>query len=266
MRYSSLVKRVRKSSRPVLGRSSRPRERIHSGPDIKLGYARIGRETLAAIAEELEAAAGDELTPPERVRAFARAASSPEISVRETLAGRETLGAIAQELRSGAVRNPLNTKPYGDRISNAPGASVPGQRHLETSPEISVHQSPIGRETLAAINEELREPSSDEPITGVRARKASTEQDAPSSSVYPANAIDVFEMMTFVARGEVSELASMVARRAFVEQRLLHRLPVASMAQVDRIDVTPWTVKGTVIVRVWCSVPTREESSQLANG
>ena len=261
-----MVKRVRKSSRPVLGRSSRPRERIQSGPDIKFGYARVGRETLAAIAEELEAAGREDLTPPERVRAFARAASAPDISVRETLAGRETLGAIAQELRSGATRDALNTKPYGDRISNAPGAYVPGRGPFETSPEISVHQSPIGRETLAAINEELREPLLDEPITGVRNRETSTEQDAPSSSVYPANAIDVFEMMTFVARGEVSELASMVARRAFVEQRLLHRLPVASMALVDRIDVTPWTVKGTVIVRVWCVVPPRESPSRRANG
>ncbi len=221
---------------------------------------------MAAIAEELEAGADEGLSPPQRVRALARAASAPDISVRETLAGRETLGAIAQELRTGATRDPMNTKPYGDRISNAPGATVPGHRPFETSPEISIHQAPVGRETLAAINEELRAPAGDEPITGVRSREASPEHDAPSSSVYPANGIDVFEMMTFVARGEVSELASMVARRAFVEQRLLHRLPVASMAQVDRIDVTPWTVKGTVIVRVWCVVPPRETPSRLANG
>src|SRR5690606_16255864 len=70
-----VAKRVRKSSRPVLGRSSRPRDRVVSGPEIKMSYAQVGRDTLAAIAEELQAAAAEGLTAPERVRAFARAAS-----------------------------------------------------------------------------------------------------------------------------------------------------------------------------------------------
>jgi len=122
---------------------------LYSGPEIRLGTARLGRDTLAAIAEELSAA-GRELTPRERVRALARAASSPEIAVRETLAGRETLGAIAQELRE-VTRPAMNTKPYGDRISNAPGARTPSA-HNDQGPEISVGHAAVGRETLAAIN------------------------------------------------------------------------------------------------------------------
>ena len=51
----SVAKRVRKSSRPALGRSARPRERILSGPDIKLGYGRLGRDTLAATAGRVAA-------------------------------------------------------------------------------------------------------------------------------------------------------------------------------------------------------------------
>jgi hypothetical protein len=38
------------------------------------------------------------------------------------------------------------------------------------------------------------------------------------------------------------------------------------MDDVDRIDVTPWTVKGTVIVRVWCVVRPIESRSQRASG
>jgi hypothetical protein len=29
-------------------------------------------------------------------------------------------------------------------------------------------------------------------------------------------------------------------------------LPVGSIDEVDRVDVTPWTVQGTLVVRVWC--------------
>lgn len=237
-----------------------------SGPEIKMSYGQVGRDTLAAIAEELQAAAGEGLTPPERVRALARAASSPEIAIGECLVGRETLAAIAEELHP-RMRGPMSTLRYGDRISNAPGARVPSAPPDDTTPEISISSSGVGRETLAAINEALEGKGPEEPTTGVRPRTA-REREAPSSSIQPAHAaIEVFEMMTFVARGEVSELASTTARRAFVEERLLHRLPVAGMDEVDRIDVTPWTVKGTVIVRVWCIVPPpAAKSSRRASG
>lgn len=231
-----------------------------------MSYGQVGRETLAAIAEELQAATAEGLTAPGRVRALAGAASSPEIAIGETLAGRETLAAIAEELRP-PVRGPMSTLRYGDRISNAPGARVPSGSFDDTSPEISVSSSGVGRETLAAINADLETQGPEEPTTGVRPR-TTQDREAPSSSVQPTHAaIEVFEMMTFVARGEVSELASTTARRAFVEERLLHRLPVAGMEEVDRIDVTPWTVKGTVIVRVWCIVPPPvAKSSRQASG
>ncbi len=266
-----MSRRSRKSSRPALGRASRPRDRIYSGPDIKLGYARVGQDTLAAIAEELNAAGRGELTPKQRVRALARAASAPEIAVRETLAGRETLGAIAQELRGVATRAPMNTKPYGDRISNAPGATTPAMTidWQDSGPEISVRPTSVGRETMAAIHDELQQEHSDEPTTGLRTRHESEGQGLPNSEVRPAesrDAIEVFEMMTFVARGEVAQLASTSVRRDFVEEHLMHRLPVSDISEVDRIDVTPWTVKGTVIIRVWCRVPANEAPSRSVGG
>jgi hypothetical protein len=63
-------------------------------------------------------------------------------------------------------------------------------------------------------------------------------------------------MITFLVRHpDASALASDDARRRFVKERLVHRLPDRSMASVARIDVTPWTERDTVILRVWCEVP-----------
>jgi hypothetical protein len=55
---------------------------------------------------------------------------------------------------------------------------------------------------------------------------------------------------------EAAKLSSEALRRRFVEENLLRRLPVASMDAVDRVDVTPWTVQGTLVLRVWCRPPT----------
>jgi len=65
----------------------------------------------------------------------------------------------------------------------------------------------------------------------------------------------IFEMLTFVVQGaDVASLASDAQRRRFVEAHLLQRLPAKNLEQVDRIDVTPWTVQDTLVVRVWCKV------------
>ena len=138
---------------------------------------------------------------------------------------------IAQELRDG-MRRPLSTKRYGDRISNAPGARTPSAPAFDSGPEISISRSAVGRETLAAINADLH---GDEPITGVRHRSGD-ERDAPSSSVQPAHAIEVFEMMTFVARGDVSELSSNTARRAFVEERRAKRINHLRVEQALEVE------------------------------
>jgi len=62
-------------------------------------------------------------------------------------------------------------------------------------------------------------------------------------------------MLTFVVQdADVASLASETERRRFVEAHLLSRLPAKTMTQVERVDVTPWTVKDTVVVRVWCKV------------
>jgi hypothetical protein len=87
-----------------------------------------------------------------------------------------------------------------------------------------------------------------------RAFKAS----APNAGPEAALGLEIFEMMTYVVRGtDVARLSTEGLRRSFVEEYLLTRLPVQSMAEVDRIDVTPWTIQGTLVVRVWCRTKAR---------
>ena len=169
-----------------------------SQPDILIAYTPAGRDTMDAIASEL--------VPKPLAAVTEHETSSPEITVREAVAGRETLAAILEEARP-VPRPPQTTLPYGDRVSNAPGAKTP---------------SSAPRRTAAA------------PL--------------PATS-----SVEIFEMMTFVVRGiEASRLSSDTLRRQFVAENLLARLPTPSMDAVDRVDVTPWTVQGTLVVRVWC--------------
>ncbi len=185
--------------------------------------------------------------------------SFPEISVHERIAGRETLAAIAEEQAPG-VRERQNTRGYEEPDS------VPKARSIETSlPDISVRETIAGRETLAAIGEELARVSAQnrgvsEPTlpadAAAPASGSSAEAAAKTSDIEQTlDALEVFEMVTFVVRGDITRLSSHQARLSFVERRLLHRLPIKDMAQVDRVDVTPWTVQGNVILRVWCRVP-----------
>jgi len=57
-----------------------------------------------------------------------------------------------------------------------------------------------------------------------------------------------------VQAADAASLASEEQRRRFVEAHLLQRLPGKNMAQVERVDVTPWTVKDALVMRVWCKI------------
>lgn len=201
-----------------------------SSPEVTLAYSEASRATYDAIAEQLVQA------------------DAPEIVIGEAPAGRETLSAIAEELATSLPRPQQTTLPYADRISNAPGAKTPSampMAPMASAPEIVVGNAPAGRETLSAITAELAGDAPEIEISGA----------APSPEV-DAEPLEIFEMATFVVRGrDMARLASEPSRRRFVEQHLLHRLPTRSMDAVDRIDVTPWTVRDTFVVRVWCRVP-----------
>ncbi len=162
--------------------------------------------------------------PPERTTA-PRETSHPDIRVAYTPAGRETLDAITEEL----VPLPL-----------------PALEREDSSPDIQVRETFAERDTLAAIIAEAAPPA--EPT-------APAPRASPSAAARPMGA-EVFEMITFVVRGvEAARLSSEALRRRFVEERLMTRLPAASMDDVERVDVTPWTTQGTLVVRVWCRLP-----------
>jgi hypothetical protein len=157
-----------------------------------------------------------------------RETSQPEIRVAYTPAGRQTLDAITDELL------PLPLPSLTERE--------------DSSPEIIVRETIAERDTLAAI---IAEAAGPEEPTSPRAQTPPRPETAPAS-----DQVEIFEMVTFVVRGcEPGKLASESLRRRFVEERLLPKLPVTSMEGVDRVDMTPWTVQGTLIVRVWCRLP-----------
>jgi hypothetical protein len=154
--------------------------------------------------------------------------SQPELRVAYTPAGRQTLDAITEELV------PLPLPALTEREGS--------------SPEIVVRETIAERDTLAAIFAEAAGP--EELLVAMPVAP-------PRPAAAPApGGLEIFEMLTFLVRGlESAKLSSEALRRRFVEESLLHRLPVTSMDGVDRVDVTPWTVQGTLVVRVWCRSP-----------
>jgi hypothetical protein len=112
-----------------------------------------------------------------------------------------------------------------------------------SSPEL-ITIDEVGRATLAAIEDALR--------TERFEAAASSPRRGAEGAPEPAF---VFEISTFVVEGvEIFSKASDRARRDFVAKRLLHRLPVLSIDDVDRIDVSPGATANTVILRVWSKV------------
>jgi hypothetical protein len=157
-------------------------------------------------------------------------AEAPVIEISETPAGRETMAAIAEEL-ADAMRPRMNTLPYEDRIKNAPGAKSPSKM-------------PAPRDTP------LPHTSDDGPEVTVTT--SPLDAGPPTPRLKP-DELEIFELLTFIIRGnKVGDLSTDALRRRFVESHLLHRVPDGSMDSVERIEVTPWTAKGTMVVRVWC--------------
>lgn len=115
---------ARSLERPPVIQSQRPPPRPNRGslPQITVGTAELGRESLAALERE---ARGERFSVP-------RLPSAPEISVEEGTLGRDSLAAIDSEVR-------------GKRRGSAP--------------LISLGEASLGRESLAAIDEDEERPS-----------------------------------------------------------------------------------------------------------
>ncbi len=219
--------------------SPKRRSLAPSAPEVKLTYAAAGRDTMAAIEEEL---AGP-----------ARPAEAPLIEISETPAGRETMAAIEQEL-ADAARPRQNTLPYGDRISNAPGARSPSRA---PAPLVAA-PAPLVATPAPLVAPKPRAKARDKgpELTVSTAPQSSAPQSAAPRTPAPTttpDVLEIFELLTFIVRGnQVGDLSTDLLRRRFVEVHLLHRVPGGNMASVERVEVTPWTAKGTMVVRVWC--------------
>jgi hypothetical protein len=89
----------------------------------------------------------------------------------------------------------------------------------------------------------------DDKISNAPGAKSPSRAPAPSAAV----SIEIFELLTFIIRGnQAFDLTTDALRRRFVGEHILHRLPSRSLDDVERIEVTPWTAKGTMVMRVWC--------------
>lgn len=160
-----------------------------------------------------------------------RPQSGPDITYGEAGVGRGTLAEIEQDLASEPwPRAPLITVSFEER---AQPAARPTKR-VASTPEIEIREAKLGRESLAAIDEELDEP-----------------RPPPQRRVHPLG--DALELRTFVVEeAKLSVRSSDAERRAFVRERLAHRLP-APLTRIRRIDAK-LLEPGAVVLRIWCAV------------
>lgn len=216
----------------------KPRDPHDSSPEIQIGFAPAGRETLAAM------------TTDRRPRTDA-----PELEFHLVPAGRETLAAITAELIPPSARASLP----GDLPDEAPTGIRPRQRTRGFSEPPPERAQP--RMTMPGVAPPPNAPRGQKPervskdTIDLLASAMLDPNAPPSSARLRAQALDVFELVTFVVKGDdIGQLSTEATRREFVAERLMHRLPISTVDQIDRVDVTPWTVRGTLILRVWCKV------------
>lgn len=164
-----------------------------------------------------------------------------------------------QARRSGAGRasssRPPQSRPKLDTLGYEERPREPAPRGPQSSsPElITIEETPIGRITQHAIEEELR----NEPRLAAHPPAGPGALGARHPVATPA-LTEIFEISTFVITGEeIYGKASEAQRRAFVAERLLHRLPVLSMDDVVRIDLSRSPSPDAVILRVWTKVSGR---------
>ena len=255
-----------------------------SMPEISLRHVPAGRDTLSAIAEETAGRGGVRVTtksfvkPPSATRRTET--SVPEISIAYKPGGRETLAAIDQELAGAgsddvqvtesegtdpepetAVRERSTTLGYDERPLKDPD----GRTMIDSAPEvITVEERPIGQTTLAAIAAEAQSADDGELVVGQASlddetlaaitEEASAEESAePESTRRRKGALEIHEVVTFVVHGiDIAELKTAEQRQAFVAGNLMHRLPVWSADDIDRVDVSRADNGEFVVVQVLC--------------
>jgi hypothetical protein len=209
-----------------------------STPELKLSYQPAGRDTLAAIDEEL-------------AHALPSPAEAPVIEISETAVGRDTMAAIAEEL-NGVGRARQDTLPYPDKIKNAPGARSPSRAPAPPKAEVAKAEAPPKAE-VAKAEAPPKAAASPAPAAEAPDEVTVRVQRPPLPPTPSVEGVEIFELLTFIVRGTgVGDLSTDASRRKFVQEHLLRRVPSGSLDGVERIEVTPWTAKGTMVMRIWC--------------
>jgi hypothetical protein len=165
-------------------------------------------------------------------------------------------------------------------LTTRPKQKPPSKSEARSLPEIQVKVAHAGRDTLAAIEDDLAEElgrtgrAKPAPPKRERRKTAAWDEEVPQRPSRPSRAgeaardttrpkapprapsgrpeVEAFELVTFVLRGDVGKLSSARAQREFVSAHLLGRLPVSRADEIERIDVVPFTERSTVVMRVWC--------------
>lgn len=198
---------------------------------------------------------------------------APEIELSERPVGRATFAAIVNEVAGDskpAPRRPFTTIGYEDaplehrNIYKIISTTEKCCDSADAAPEVTVRETRAGMATMAVIDEELRREVSTSPP---RASAKSTNETVSKGSHKQASSWDpsaadpgfadcnVLELLTFIILdGALASDATEQQRRAFVAERLWHRLPAGGMDSVYRIDIRPVDVRA-LMMRVWCAVP-----------
>jgi hypothetical protein len=252
----------------VANHRSRNKPPNDTSPEITTTSTSLGRETLVAIAEDEADQARALLerkrrsSPPPRSipTSTPRSAPAPTPPSSAPRHSPRTIPApVAPQATIPAItpaRVPVNALTPPTSVTFDPNGRSqmvtmdyqdppPNRGRRESSePTIETGLQPMGRETLAAITTDLAQ----------ELLKALSSEERANWLLQLEDAM-VLEPFRFEVRG-----APMLARpndtirREFVAVKLLHRLPVRTIDQVERIDVAPTADDGLTLT-IWVKIP-----------
>ena len=215
----------------------------------------MGRETLVAIAEDeadqaralLERKRRGEAPPRAPAGAPRSAPPPPQDSGPRTIPGIQPPSQGHPASRKGAPISAPTAPPRGASTGRTPMITMdyedPPSRE-GSGPEISTGLTPMGRETLAAITTDLAQ----------ELLKALTSEERAKWLLQLEESM-VLEPFRFEVRGApMLARPSDTIRREFVATKLLHRLPVRTIQDVERIDVAPTADDGLTLT-IWVKIP-----------
>jgi hypothetical protein len=232
------------TKRPPVAGSPRPKLESSSHPDISIGEAPLGRQTLSDVKDDLRRAPGPrapmmtvsyndlpldakraaaeppqlEVQPQTTDSLWKSVDAGPAIELGEGALGRETLAMIEAEDEEADVLPLVTTK-----ASVAPPPAAKAEAPTATLPSFA---PPKEKRTGAAAQ------------TAPKARAVQCEALELKSFIVPASAL--------------SPKANEDTRRAFVRDRLAEHLP-CDIERVKRVDARLFE-PGAVLVRVFCPI------------